>query len=118
MQGSNETFINLKPEAMKNKLKHLAAVAIIAGAWLPLSGQTDTITKPGRPFKDPKITEDNSKVLIDTSERMENLVDSLLEDDNNVNDGKSRHHHPTAPVETKKDKMVKQPADRTRVSKP
>lgn len=100
---------------MKNKLKHIATVAFIAGVWLPLGAQTDTLTKPGKNFKDPKITDDNSKVLIDTSERMENLVDSLLED-NEVRDGK-QSNYPTSSG-TKPGKMVKQPADKTKIKKP
>jgi hypothetical protein len=100
---------------MKNKMKYLATVALLAGALLPSSAQTDTITSPGNRFKDPKATDDNSKVLIDTSKRMENLVDSLL-DGNKVKDGK-RTNYPASEA-TKPDKMTKQPADKTKIKKP
>lgn len=100
---------------MNKKLKYLATVALIAGAWLPLNAQIDTLTKPGKKFTDPKATNDNSKVLIDTSERVENMVDSLLEG-NKVKDGK-RTSSP-ASEGTKPDKMTKQPADKTKVKKP
>jgi hypothetical protein len=99
---------------MKNKMKYLIPVVLISGASLHLNAQTDTLIRPGTSFKDPKATDDNSKALIDTSERMENLVDSLL-DDNKVKDGK--HTKPSSEA-TKPGKMYKQPADKTKIKKP
>lgn len=71
---------------MKNIIFYLLALGLISGITIPASGQTDTLTKPGRinNFQDPKITDDNSKVLLDSSN---NIADSLL-------DAKKRRKNP------------------------
>lgn len=67
---------------MERKFLHLYVAGILVFLAVSMNAQTDTITKPGRPFKDPKATGDNSKVLLDTSS---NVVDSLLHQRDPVN---------------------------------
>jgi hypothetical protein len=61
---------------MKTKILYTIALGLIFGFSIPVMAQPDTLTKQGiGTFEDPKITDDNSKILIDTTVN----VDSLME---------------------------------------
>lgn len=97
------------------KIKYLLATGLMIAAFCSAKAQTDTLTNPGRPFTDPKASDDNSKVLLDTSERTENMVDSLLEEKNSKKRShQDKHMKSTMPT----NKINKTPMDKTKVQKP
>lgn len=93
---------------MKTKTILLTAGLLIGLYGVSIAQQPDTSTNPSNQdiFKDPKTTDDHSKVLIDTSTQM---VDSLLEAKKS---GKTtRHKQKGAPMgESKKPVKIKRSA--------
>lgn len=74
---------------MKSKILYTIALGLIITFSIPVMAQPDTLTKQGiGTFEDPKVTDDNSKILIDTTFN----VDSLMEKN------KSRRHSPDLPA--------------------
>lgn len=93
---------------MKTKTMLLTAGMLIGMYGFATAQQPDTLTDPSKQdvFKDPKTTDDRSKVLIDTSTQ---IVDSLMD---SKKSGKSTHHkHKGAPMgESKKPVKIKRSA--------
>lgn len=87
---------------MKKIIYKYSALAIVIMLSLPAVAQPDTLTKPNRnkTFEDPKITDDNSKILIDTSDK---FTDSLL----NKKTGKNKNQRGEKNVMGEENKPVK-----------
>jgi len=77
--------------------------------------QIGTLTKPGTTYEDPKATDNNSKVLIDTSTT---VIDSLLDDKKESRKKFPQHNaNPTSNKE-KPVNMRVVPVDTARLAKP
>lgn len=61
---------------MKTKIVYSIALGLMITISIPMMAQPDTLTKHGTgTFEDPKITDDNTKVLIDTTVNVDSLMD-------------------------------------------
>jgi len=102
---------------MKKKILNTIAVGLLAMFSIPAMAQTDTSIKPGRTkiFMDPKITNYDSKVLIDTSN---NIVDSLLDAKKESRNKTYQNNTQPPGKSTKPVKPKKAPADSARNVKP